>query len=452
MIKHIFKIIWTEKKLNAWILLEMIVSFSILWFCTDYLFYMGKKYFEPKGFNIEDTYKINLEIANNPYSAMMTKYYETGEITDENRAVVEAYRQGKTPNQNYNDRAWLLLRMIEQYPGVEYASLSRIANPYNTGSILGQYFVDSLQSSPGPKEDFHTYKYQKAVSPDFFHVFQIKLIEGEYFNENLSLDRQFIISGDDNNLFSKENVADVKWLYWKDQQGNTISGKVAGVVNKTKRGDYEDFIPVVYVPLEKDADLTLGMEICFRLNPEADKNFINRFNKEMKPLLDVEPFSYHGIESLKDTREKYMKIFDYDSKFKSIYLVSFFLIFNILIGIVGTFWFRMQSRRGEVGLRMAMGASKKGIRRMYMLEAILLLSLATIISIIICINISMTDFLESASLPMVFRMDNEIVSWSRYLGNSALTFLALSIITIFSVWYPAQKASTVQPAEVLRDN
>ena len=34
-----------------------------------------------------------------------------------------------------------------------------------------------------------------------------------------------------------------------------------------------------------------------------------------------------------------------------------FLLVNILLGIVGTFWFRTQHRRGELGLRVAVGST-----------------------------------------------------------------------------------------------
>ena len=38
-----------------------------------------------------------------------------------------------------------------------------------------------------------------------------------------------------------------------------------------------------------------------------------------------------------------------------------FLLVNILLGIVGTFWFRTQHRRGELGLRVAVGSTRMGL-------------------------------------------------------------------------------------------
>ena len=52
-----------------------------------------------------------------------------------------------------------------------------------------------------------------------------------------------------------------------------------------------------------------------------------------------------------------------------------FLLMNIFLGVIGTFWFRTQQRRREVALRMAMGSSRQGVFLRLMSEGILLLTL-----------------------------------------------------------------------------
>ncbi len=37
MIHHILKIIWNERRINAWIVLEYVLVFCVLWFCCDFL-------------------------------------------------------------------------------------------------------------------------------------------------------------------------------------------------------------------------------------------------------------------------------------------------------------------------------------------------------------------------------------------------------------------------------
>ncbi len=60
MIHHILKIIWNERRINAWIVLEYVLVFCVLWFCCDFLIFMGKRYFEPTGFHIDHVYDLQM--------------------------------------------------------------------------------------------------------------------------------------------------------------------------------------------------------------------------------------------------------------------------------------------------------------------------------------------------------------------------------------------------------
>lgn len=115
MIKHISKIIWTERKINAWILLELILVFCILWFCTDYLYFTTKRYLEPKGFDIEHTYRIGIS------------------MKEEGQAI-SASNDSIKKQEMLND-IWTIYDRIKRYPATEYISYSQSAHPYS-GSIL----------------------------------------------------------------------------------------------------------------------------------------------------------------------------------------------------------------------------------------------------------------------------------------------------------------------------
>ena len=51
-----------------------------------------------------------------------------------------------------------------------------------------------------------------------------------------------------------------------------------------------------------------------------------------------------------------------------------FLLLNILLGIVGTFWFRTQHRRAESALRIAVGSSRIQLWQRLNKEGLLLLT------------------------------------------------------------------------------
>ena len=415
MIKHILKIIWTERKSNAWILLELTLVFCILWFCTDYLYFNAKRYFEPKGFDIEHTYRISIN------------------MNDEGRRIVASGSDEEKESMLQN--IWTIYDRIKKYPAIENLSYSDASLPYSESTRMNGLFVDSTRVDV----------LVKIITPGFFDVFKIKIISGAPFNENTG--NGVIISGDRNDKFGSKNVNDVKELqYSSDSKDN-----VTGATNKAKYNDYYDYMPFTYYPLEKNNKRTIfRREIAVRVKPEADKNFTEKFIKDMRNQLEVGPYFLSSVISLEKDRENFMDFTGYSGDFKSIFSITSFLIVNIFLGIIGTFWFRTQSRRGEIGLRIAMGSSRANVQRMFIGETLLLLFLASILAAVICINISLADILKDINVPAVGKETEQVAS-VRYLINYGFTFLFLALIAILAVWYPAKKASEVPPAEALHD-
>ena len=135
---------------------------------------------------------------------------------------------------------------------------------------------------------------------------------------------------------------------------------------------------------------------------------------------------------------------------KGVYAIIGFLVINVFLGLLGSFWFRVQARRSESGLRVAMGSSKRKVRRMIVSETLLLLSMACVIGTAVCLNLSKTDLVEAIGIPIANR-----AAWGIGAEQDAINFAAtsvfLAIVSVFAVWYPARQASEVPPADVLRE-
>lgn len=419
MIRHIFKIIWAERRSNTWILLELILVFSILWFCTDYLFFMAKMLSEPKGFDIEHTYLIEL-----------------GEKQNESIA--------STPDSLADElkinSTWTIYDRIKRYPGIESISLSRVAIPYTGSYGGGMYKVDTTSQNA----QF------KWVTPGFFDVFKVKFLRGASFPFSQIKDQKtMVISGDKDNKFGGRDAIDVQHVL--DDWGNQIvTTEVAGVVNRVKRSEYEVYNPIVYKQLVLGGEeYSLYYDLSVRVKPEADKDFIEKFTRDMREQLDVSPYFLSKVSSFEDMRDRYMSWMGHTNNLKNVFSITGFLLVNIFLGVIGTFWFRVQSRRNEIGLRIALGASKRKVRNLFVNETLFLILLASIVASIICVNLSMTDIIRDTGLPTP-SVSKEEMPVSQYFINYAITFVVLASIACFAVWYPAKKASDIQPAEALR--
>lgn len=412
MIKHILTIIWNEKKMNSWIVIELTLIFAILWFCCGYLVTMGEKYAEPKGFDVSHTYNVKLD------TVALSKGKQM---------------EGMTKNEVFA----LILKRIKANAAVENVCVSVSATPYSGAYMSIGYRVDSTASKS---------IWTKRVTPEFFDVFRIQLEKDKGWTQMKGMVKNGILLGKEKDDRFMDKPADRI-----DSVSNSEKYKILGLVNPVKRSEYNDYSPIVY-QLMTPEEMGDYKEISIRVKPEADNpDFPETFMKEMCEQLKLSPYFLVNITPLSQNRENYMNWNGYSNGLKSTFSVTTFLLINIFLGIIGTFWLRTQSRRGEIALRMALGSSKKKVRRIYMLEGIVLLFIASILGTIVSVNILATGALDNIGLPTLEGDSLKELSATQLLTNYSLTFVALSIITMLAVWYPSQKASKVRPAVVLRE-
>lgn len=108
------------------------------------------------------------------------------------------------------------------------------------------------------------------------------------------------------------------------------------------------------------------------------------------------------------------------------------------IGIMNIMYVSVTERTREIGLRMAIGAKGKDILSQFLIEAILISFTGGIIGILIGVG---------ASFLIKF-----IISWPISIQPYSvfLSFLVCTITGVFFGWYPAKKASQLDPIEALR--
>ena len=108
------------------------------------------------------------------------------------------------------------------------------------------------------------------------------------------------------------------------------------------------------------------------------------------------------------------------------------------IGIMNIMYVSVTERTREIGLRMSVGARGIDILSQFLIEAILISITGGIIGILIGIGAS-------------FAVKN-IAHWPIYIQSWSvlLSFAVFSITGVFFGWYPAQKASNLDPIDAIR--
>lgn len=108
------------------------------------------------------------------------------------------------------------------------------------------------------------------------------------------------------------------------------------------------------------------------------------------------------------------------------------------IGIMNIMYVSVTERTREIGLRLAVGGKGKDILIQFLLESILLSVIGGIIGVGLGIFASYTV--------------EDIMGWPILITSDAilLSFLFCSFVGVFFGWYPARKASAMDPIEALR--
>ena len=422
MILHIFKIIWNERRTNSWIALEFVLVFTVLWFCTDFLYDMAKRYLQDTGYDIKHTYTVRFG----------SKSTMPGWLEE---------REKKEEETEYQD-AMTIVDRIKKYHGVESVSLSESAVPYEFSYSAGGYLINS--------DTVNTQMSRKKVTASFFDVFKIKPVSGQLFSDD-NLTEGVIISSMDGKFLEKHPISEVTSIKdgWDSDHKNSM--QVIGIVNTPRTNYINNPMNSLFIGLKKEEVNILFNQVALRVSPEADVNFTEKFMKDMREQLNVGEYYLTSIESGESILRTAASLFGNSNNVKSTLSITVFLLVNIFLGIIGTFWFLTQSRRSEIGLRIALGSSKRKVTGWIISETLIILLVTSVIATIICINVSMTDLLQSMGLPVVHRPEDAPVDYLQHILNYGITFGVLALISVGAVWYPASQAAKVQPADALRD-
>jgi ABC-type antimicrobial peptide transport system permease subunit len=108
------------------------------------------------------------------------------------------------------------------------------------------------------------------------------------------------------------------------------------------------------------------------------------------------------------------------------------------IGIYGVMAYSVRQRVQEIGIRMALGARQAQVRRMVIVQGMWHTVAGLIIGLVLALGLS--------------RLLAATFFWAK-VGNPSLFAAvggALGVVALFSVWWPATRASLVDPVEALR--
>ena len=351
-----------------------------------------------------------------------------GELTDKSSDYV-AY---KSNEERTNDILELLER-LRRRPDIEAASLSQNSYPYNGSNSTTSVGYDTLHT-PG-------WTIRRLVTPDFVRVFRYTGTRGET-PEQLAemLERGDFLASD--NIYDKYDrkltplVGERFHLYGD----TTRTYRLGAALNVVRYMDYQQASQSFCV-VHKINWYDTGQELCVRVKDNQDKDFIARLKADSEKLYRVGNVFIADVSSFADIRDRFQQ--SQANQWRNYIFGMGFLLLNIFLGLLGTFWFRTQQRRGEIALMKSLGGTDRSVFVRQITEGLLLLVIATVPAILIDWNL--------ANAELNSWMDGATFGVVRFSVTVLITFLLIALMIVVGIWIPAGKAMKVQPAEALHD-
>ena len=407
---------------NGWVFAELFLVFIVMWFLCDSLGCLKYTFYRPLGYNIDHVYQLSM--------------IKGGESRDSSMTNADKYLG--------------ILQKLEREPAVEVAALSYWSLPMSGNNSYNSLAVQDtigcavriINATGGytrvfrMKEDAGRPFAAMPVGNDVTSGNYVMLSEGtaDYYKERVpgfSLDTPLNWYGDSANVVTQCGMigsfrsyrygADAKWAFRRIDEN------------------------VIRTELRDD-----GAQIVFRVKPAADgPDYREKFLREIAPKLDTDNAFVADAAPYTEQQLQFEVMNGDTDKVNSQAVVVLFLLVNVFLGLIGTFWFRTRRRRSEIALRMAMGSTRGGVFRLLIGEGLLLLALVTLPAMVVCYNVGMAEFtIGRTSLISTWPIEWSVI---RFLAGSLGAWLLIALMVVIGIWFPARQAMKIEPAEALHE-
>ena len=412
MNKKLFTQIKNEWRSNVWLFIELLLVSVVMWYIVDYVYVKTTVYMQPRGFDVSNCYKISM-----------------AEITPESSEYNPEY--ARTEEENVRE----LLNRLSQRPDVMVVGLGENSHPYEHRERNTFIEIDSMITENGV--------YRTNLSPDLIRVFQYQGVNGETPEQLAALfERNTFLASDDIYLstYGKKLSSYKGRDDFQINSGRTVNLKLAASLIPIRYDDFTESINSPFMFYFRD-ETNSFMDIYLRVHPSQDIDFIDKIRVESKKNYRVGNIYITDIQSFKDIRRIHQQ--DSVNVIRNYFFGIIFLLLNIFIDILGTFWFRTNRRHSQIALMKSFGANRFDIFIRQITEGFIILCAATIPAIIIDFNISKAELNAWRNLTTL--------EPDRFIITVCISFALIALMMFIGIWIPARRAMLIQPAEALHD-
>jgi putative ABC transport system permease protein len=321
------------------------------------------------------------------------------------------------------------LERVAAVPGVQYAAFAWGV------PLTGNNWPATLEiegQPPALKESDKAAVPLRAVTPDYFKLMGMALVEGREFrsaDDDKAAKVAIVNQAFAKRYFPHENPAGRKlWLNGRDKPGLEIVGEIS---NSRTDDLTHEASPEIYLPLWQATAFSKHLVVRTTADPRAVVVAVERELHAIDPTAAIE-----NVKTLEQIRDDSLA----SRTFAMQLLIGFSLVGSALtlVGVYGVLSLSVASRRRELAIRSAIGAKQGDIRKLIFGEGFRLIAGGVLAGVALAIVLSrvLRSFLfevqpsDPATLVVVGAM---------FVG-----------VALLACWVPVRRAATVDPLEALR--
>jgi putative ABC transport system permease protein len=324
------------------------------------------------------------------------------------------------------------LARIRAIAGVESAS-AIVPLPLSGSNMVTDFDIEEHPLPEGQRAAAPV----RLIATDYFHTMGIPLKQGRVFSDDERLDSAPVVIVNErfaNKYFPGQNVVGkrIKPGFSADDTGEKMRD-VIGVVGNVKHLSLKnDDSPEMYLPRTQiPMDI---MSIVMRTNVSNPAGLTSALRKELAaldgtiPLRSVRVFDEYISRSLARPR--------FNALLLSIFAGTALLL--TAIGIYGVMAYSVAQRTNEIGIRIALGAAQSSIFRLVVGQAMTLVAISVVIGLAGAV----------AATRLISSLLYGVGAWDPI--TFGLIVLLVSAVAFFAAWFPARRATRVDPIIALR--
>jgi putative ABC transport system permease protein len=383
MVQHLFKLLWKKRKSNFLIMLEIFVAFFILFTVSSLSVYFYRGYIKPAGINAENVWVVYIDFNSSDDSLNRMN-------RDLLRQRLKSYKEIKSfsfgshfPYGNRNSNRGF------EYQGKQYRSeVMSVEDAYP--SVVGLI----MQSGEWLKERDTILKEKPIVITQH--------LKEEIFGD-------------------EDAIGKVIGEEWKE--------KIVGVIPNFKhQNDYQFKDNVIFQCTYRD----VYSSVILKTDPSVSAEFEAQFAKSIQNLGKNWTVQIQHLDDMKKEKNQMIII-----PLIIAFIVVGFLILNVAFGLFGVLFQNINRRRGEIGLRRAVGASANSISKQFIGEMVVLATFSIILGLFFAVQFPLLKVFDVAP--------------SIYLMGILLAVLLVYLIVVLCAWFPSRQAAAIHPAMALHE-